>query len=186
MHFEINFYNRLLQVENMLDMLDPPFVDMMKVMIVCNKARISVGTDENARTLSISRVSPRRKQSIPTTAKLSIAFQFPPPSNLISEKGLTGPISSETGLHRRLRSIKVKMPSMRRIGEEEHITITGNPSETALLRYCSRIIAVRMEFKEAVSESPILLNKFLLIFTKPFSIILAGSTKKISFLQFSL
>lgn len=133
-------------------MLDAPFVAMLKVMIVCNKARISVGTDENLRTLSICRMSTRRKQSTPTVAKVSNAFQFPPTRHIVAvDKGMVGPVSSETGLHRRQRSVKVRIPSMRR-GEVEQITITGNPSETALLRYCSRIVAVRITLQILLSD----------------------------------
>lgn len=126
-------------------MLDAPFVDMLKVMIVCNKARV---TREDNKTVTVT-FPPRDdpKQSRPTatvvrptaTAAAAAAART---HDYVVDLQLSR-ITSETGLHKRARTFSVSTPFY---GEDDKLTISGNPSETALLRYCSRITPVSQCF----------------------------------------
>lgn len=110
-------------------MLDAPLVEMLKVMIICNKAKVNID-GENERK-PINGAKPARRPSISTIAKPVVVK-----SHDDVEQGL------EASLPQRQRSFRVAAASFG--AAEDTITITGNPSETAMLRYCSRITSVTM------------------------------------------
>lgn len=124
-----------LQVETFLDMLDAPLVEMLKVMIICNKAKVNIGCDNEKKQLT--GVEGRKSSNfaiVPTVVS--------PHGDL--KNGLAKEVDPENGprndQHYLRRSFRARATSF--CMTEDKITITGNPSETALLRYCSRITSV--------------------------------------------
>lgn len=114
-------------------MLDAPFVDMLKVMIICNKAKV---TRDDNKTITIT----PRDDGTKRRASTIVASNAATHSHDYAIDMQLSRVTSETGLHKiRKRTFNVSSPFY---GEDDKVTITGNPSETALLRYCSRITPV--------------------------------------------